>query len=141
MGDLSDLPPAASACHPLHRHWHERGGAYHAAALHEQVCFAHHRRNDLFCAVWHSAGFAVCTGFYPVGTCCLSFVCAVLGTWVFVWFIQSIQFKDVVMVPLVGIMFSNIVMGVTNYLAYKYEMTQALSSCWSVIFHRHSWAV
>ncbi|MFV8273341.1 hypothetical protein ACKXF4_09365 [Faecalibacterium prausnitzii] len=30
------------------------------------------------------------------------------------------------MVPLVGIMFSNIVMGVTNYLAYKYEMTQAL---------------
>ena len=32
------------------------------------------------------------------------------------------------MVPLVGIMFSNIVMGVTNYLAYKYEMTQALSS-------------
>ena len=36
--------------------------------------------------------------------------------------------KRVVMVPLVGIMFSNIVMGVTNYLAYKYEMTQALSS-------------
>ena len=33
-----------------------------------------------------------------------------------------------VIVPLVGIMFSNIVMGVTNYLAYKYEMTQALSS-------------
>lgn len=32
------------------------------------------------------------------------------------------------MVPLVGIMFSNVVTGVTNYLAYKYEMTQALSS-------------
>lgn len=26
MGDLSDLPSAASACHPLHRHRHERGG-------------------------------------------------------------------------------------------------------------------
>ena len=62
------------------------------------------------------------------GRTAFSFVCAVLGTWVFVWFIQRIQFKDVVMVPLVGIMFSNIVMGVTNYLAYKYEMTQALSS-------------
>lgn len=62
------------------------------------------------------------------GRAAFSFVCAVLGTWVFVWFIQRIQFKDVVMVPLVGIMFSNIVMGVTNYLAYKYEMTQALSS-------------
>ena len=66
------------------------------------------------------------------GRAAFSFVCAVLGTWVFVWFIQRIQFKDVVMVPLVGIMFSNIVMGVTNYLAYKYEMTQALSS-WLVI--------
>ena len=48
------------------------------------------------------------------GRAAFSFVCAVLGTWVFVWFIQRIQFKDVVMVPLVGIMFSNIVMGVTN---------------------------
>lgn len=47
------------------------------------------------------------------GRAAFSFVCAVLGTWVFVWFIQRIQFKDVVMVPLVGIMFSNIVMGVT----------------------------
>ena len=32
------------------------------------------------------------------------------------------------MVPLVGIMFGNVIGGVTNYLAYKYEMTQALSS-------------
>ncbi len=54
--------------------------------------------------------------------------CAIAGTWAFVWFIQQIQFKDVVMVPLVGIMFGNVVGGVTNYLAYKYEMTQALSS-------------
>ena len=43
-------------------------------------------------------------------------------------FIQRIQFKDVVMVPLVGIMFGNVVMGLTNFLAYKYEMTQALST-------------
>lgn len=57
-----------------------------------------------------------------------AFVCAILGTWIFVWFIQRIQFKDVVMVPLVGIMFGNVIGGVTNYLAYKYEMTQALSS-------------
>lgn len=32
------------------------------------------------------------------------------------------------MVPLVGIMFSNIVNGVTSYFAYRFEMTQALSS-------------
>lgn len=57
-----------------------------------------------------------------------SFATAILGTWIFVWFIQRIQFKDVVMVPLVGIMFGNVIGGITNYLAYQYEMTQALSS-------------
>lgn len=57
-----------------------------------------------------------------------SAVCAILGTWMFIWFIQHIQFKDVVMVPLVGIMFGNVIGGITNFIAYKYEMTQALSS-------------
>ena len=47
---------------------------------------------------------------------------------IFVWFIQRIQFKDAVMVPLVGIMCGNVIGGITSYLAYKYEMTQALSS-------------
>ena len=57
-----------------------------------------------------------------------AFAAAILGTWVFVWFIQRIRFKDVVMVPLVGIMFGNVIGGITNYLAYQFEMTQALSS-------------
>lgn len=57
-----------------------------------------------------------------------TFAMAILGTWVFVWFIQKLKFKDAVMVPLVGIMFGNVIGGITNYLAYKYEMTQALSS-------------
>lgn len=61
------------------------------------------------------------------GRAIFAFIFAVMGTWIFVAFIQRIQFKDVVMVPLVGIMFGNVVMGLTNFLAYKYEMTQALS--------------
>ncbi|MDO4283966.1 MAG: iron chelate uptake ABC transporter family permease subunit [Eubacteriales bacterium] len=62
------------------------------------------------------------------GRALFAFICAIAGTWIFVWFIQRVQFKDVVMVPLVGIMFGNIIGGVTNFLAYQYEMTQALSS-------------
>ncbi|KSV59846.1 ABC transporter permease [Acetivibrio ethanolgignens] len=57
-----------------------------------------------------------------------SAVCAVIGTWIFIWFIQQIHFKDPVMVPLVGIMFGNVIGGITSYIAYKHEMTQALSS-------------
>ena len=63
-----------------------------------------------------------------MGRAVFAFAAAILGTWIFVWFIQRIRFKDVVMVSLVGIMFGNVIGGLTNYLAYKYEMTQALSS-------------
>lgn len=66
-----------------------------------------------------------------VGRAVFSFVFSILGTWIFVWFIQRIPMKEAVMVPLVGIMFSNIIGGVTSYLAYQFEMTQALTS-WEV---------
>ena len=62
------------------------------------------------------------------GRAVFAFIAAIAGTWIFVCFIQRIQFKDVVMVPLVGIMFGNVIGGMTSCLAYKYDMTQALSS-------------
>ncbi len=57
-----------------------------------------------------------------------AFVCAIAGTWLFVWFIQRMQFKDVVMVPLVGIMFGYVIGGITSFLAFQYEMNQALAT-------------
>lgn len=62
------------------------------------------------------------------GRVMLAFSMAILGTWVFVWFIQRIQFKNAVLVPLIGIMFGNVLGGVTNFIAYKYEVTQQLSN-------------
>ncbi|MCR5126435.1 MAG: iron chelate uptake ABC transporter family permease subunit [Treponema sp.] len=62
------------------------------------------------------------------GRAFFAFAVALLGTWIFVLFIQHIQFKDVIMVPLVGIMFSDIIRGATSFLAFKFDMTQSLSS-------------
>lgn len=77
-------------------------------------------------------GILVAMLFFPNSTLAektlFAFAAAILGTYVFVFFIQRIQFKDVIMVPLVGIMFGNIIGGLTDYLSYKYDMVQALSS-------------
>ncbi|MDR1599280.1 MAG: iron chelate uptake ABC transporter family permease subunit [Oscillospiraceae bacterium] len=62
------------------------------------------------------------------GRAAFAFAAALAGTWAFVWFIQRIKFKDTVMTPLVGMMFGNVVGGVTSFLAYRFSMTQALSS-------------
>lgn len=57
-----------------------------------------------------------------------AFLCALAGTWLYVWFIQNIKFQDTVMVPLIGIMMSSIITGITSALAYRFDMSQALSS-------------
>lgn len=62
------------------------------------------------------------------GRVILSFTMAIGGTWLFIWFVQRIQFKNTALVPLVGIMFGNILGGITSFLAYKFELTQQLST-------------
>ncbi len=58
----------------------------------------------------------------------ISFVTSIIGTFVFVYFVQKIKFKDVLMVPLIGIMFGNIIGGLTDYFALKYDLMQSLST-------------
>lgn len=77
-------------------------------------------------------GILIALLFMPTSTlwsrAIFAFVFAIAGTWLFVYFVQKVKFKDVIMVPLIGIMFGNIIGGITNYLAYRYEMTQAIST-------------
>lgn len=63
-----------------------------------------------------------------------AFIMAIVGTLVFVFFVQRIQVKDTVLVPLVGIMFGNIIGGVTNFIAYQGEINQQLSTYFSGSF-------
>ncbi|MBQ8830543.1 MAG: iron chelate uptake ABC transporter family permease subunit [Oscillospiraceae bacterium] len=77
-------------------------------------------------------GILIAFAFMPSSTiwsrALFSFAFALLGTWLFVWFIQRIKFKDTIMVPLIGIMFGNVIGGITSFISYHFEMTQALSS-------------
>jgi len=57
----------------------------------------------------------------------LIFLCAIVGTLLFIKLIQSIQFKNVIFVPLVGIIFGNIVSSIVTFIAYKYDALQNLS--------------
>lgn len=63
-----------------------------------------------------------------------AFAAAILGTLIFVFCVQRIKIKDTVLVPLVGIMFGNIIGGVTNFIAYQWEINQQLSTYFSGSF-------
>ncbi len=57
-----------------------------------------------------------------------AFVFSIAGTWMFVWFINQIKLKDVIMVPLIGIMFSSVIGGLVSYFTYEYDLSQILQS-------------
>lgn len=57
-----------------------------------------------------------------------AFTTAILGTWVFVSFIQHIKFKDIIMVPLIGIMFNSVIGGFVSFIAFENDLTQILNN-------------
>lgn len=57
----------------------------------------------------------------------LSFITSIIGTWVFVWMIQRIKYKDIVLVPLIGIMFGMVISGITSFFSYRFNATQSMS--------------
>ncbi|OAJ92629.1 iron chelate uptake ABC transporter permease subunit VctD [Vibrio bivalvicida] len=61
----------------------------------------------------------------------LIFGVSMAGTLLFVQFINRIQFKNAIFVPLIGIIFGNVVDSLATFIAYKYDALQNLSS-WTV---------
>jgi iron complex transport system permease protein len=59
------------------------------------------------------------------------FATAMIGTLIFIQFIQRIQFKNAIFVPLIGIIFGNVVESLATFIAYKYDVIQNLSG-WGI---------
>lgn len=56
------------------------------------------------------------------------FTFALVGTFIFMRLLDRIKFKDVIFVPLIGIMYGNIISSVTTFLGYEAEILQNVSS-------------
>ncbi len=57
-----------------------------------------------------------------------SFAFALVGTFIFMQLLERIKFKDVIFVPLIGIMYGNILGAITTFLAYEADILQNVQS-------------
>ncbi len=58
----------------------------------------------------------------------IAFVFALAGTFLFMKILDRIKFKDTIFIPLVGLMFGNIVGSLTTFIAYRFDMIQSIGS-------------
>ncbi|AXI00344.1 ABC transporter permease [Sporosarcina sp. PTS2304] len=58
----------------------------------------------------------------------VSFTFALLGTFLFMQILDRIKFKDAIFIPLVGLMFGNILSSIATFFAYKANVIQNMSA-------------
>lgn len=58
----------------------------------------------------------------------LSFVFSLAGTFIFMTILKKIKIKNVIFIPLVGIMLGNVIGSITDFFAYKYNLNQSMGA-------------
>lgn len=58
----------------------------------------------------------------------ISFVVGLVGTFLFMRFVGKIKAKNILLIPLIGIVFGTIIDALTTFIAYRYNVIQSLSS-------------
>ena len=58
----------------------------------------------------------------------IAFVFSLAGTLMFMIFLRNLKLKNIVFVPLVGIMFGNIIGSITTYIGYEFDIMQNVGS-------------
>ncbi|MFC0561725.1 ABC transporter permease [Halalkalibacter alkalisediminis] len=64
----------------------------------------------------------------PLQKMAVAFAFALAGTFIFMKILERIKFKDTIFIPLVGLMFGNIVSSITTFFAYRYDLIQNMSA-------------
>lgn len=64
----------------------------------------------------------------PLGQALVAFAFALLGTLIFMQVLDRIKFKDAIFIPLVGLMFGNIISSITTFFAYSNNLIQNMSA-------------
>lgn len=64
----------------------------------------------------------------PLQKMAVAFLFALAGTILFMKILEKIKFKDTIFIPLVGIMFGNIINSVTTFFSLKHDLVQNISS-------------
>ncbi|NLB19720.1 MAG: iron chelate uptake ABC transporter family permease subunit [Clostridium sp.] len=58
----------------------------------------------------------------------MAFGFALLGTFLFMAILKRVQFKNVIMIPLIGIMLGNLIDSVTTFIAYRLDLIQNINT-------------
>lgn len=58
----------------------------------------------------------------------ISFIFAALGTLIFMRILKMLKVKDIIFIPLVGIMLGNVVGSIADFIAYKNDLSQNMGS-------------
>lgn len=64
----------------------------------------------------------------PLQKMLVSFTFALLGTLIFMKILEKVKFKDAVFIPLIGLMFGNIISSISTFFAYQNDLIQNMSS-------------
>ncbi|MBO1512803.1 ABC transporter permease [Metabacillus bambusae] len=64
----------------------------------------------------------------PIQKMIVAFIFALVGTFLFMKILDKIKFKDTIFIPLVGLMFGNIIGSITTFFAYKHDLIQNIGS-------------
>lgn len=57
-----------------------------------------------------------------------AFIFSLIGTFIFMRILKKVKYKNVVFIPLVGIMVGNVIGAITDFIAYKYNLVQSMNS-------------